>query len=279
MQIVDEPQLIESRFSTPEVDCPSEESVIRLALDGKPGIRRVSVDLEKREVSILHAPESGGAAVLAGKIPFKATHISSRPFTDDGAPPPAHAHEEGERRVLFLLLALNFSMFVIELIAGSLAQSSGLIADGLDMLADSFVYGLSLASVRLGVAGRVQATRLSAVLQGLLGVLALAQGAWRFAYGSAPEAAWMTGISILALAVNVGCLALISRFRKGRMHMQASWIFSSNDVIANISVIAAGALVAWTGSRYPDLIAGAAICVLVLRGALQIGRLTTEPEV
>lgn len=248
--------------------------MIRLALDGKPGIRKVLVDLEKREVSIVHVPESG-VEDLAGKIPFKATHISSRPFGGEAA---AATSEKGERRVLCVLLALNFSMFVVEIVSGSLAQSSGLIADGLDMLADSLVYGLSLASIRLGAAGRVRATRLSAALQGMLGVLALGQGAWRFVYGSEPEPAWMTGISLLALVVNVGCLALISRFRKGRMHMQASWIFSSNDVVANIAVIAAGALVAWTGSRYPDLIAGAGICILVLRGALQISRLTEKPE-
>lgn len=272
--------LTESRYSTPDADCPSEESMIRLALEGKPGIRKVTVDLEKREVAVVHGDEAGSPEALATKIPLKAVLLSSRPVTADAdfaaLSPDA---EEGERRVLLWLLALNFTMFVVELVVGSLAESSGLIADGLDMLADSLVYGLSLASIRLGAAGRLRATRLSAALQGVLGLLALAQGGWRFAYGSEPEPAWMTGISILALGVNVSCLFLISRFRKGRMHMQASWIFSSNDVIANLAVIAAGALVALTGSRYPDLIAGAGICVLVLRGAYQIGRLTAAPEV
>lgn len=271
--------LTESRYSTPEADCPSEESVIRLALEGKPGIRKVTVDLEKGEVSVVHSEEAGSPQTIAARIPFKAIHLSSRSVMSEAADIAPGAAVEGERRVLFWLLGLNLSMFVVELVVGTLAESSGLIADGLDMLADSLVYGLSLASIKLGSAGRLRATRLSAALQGMLGVLALAQGGWRFAYGSEPEAAWMMGISLLALAVNVACLALISRFRKGRMHMQASWIFSSNDVIANLAVIAAGALVAWTGSRYPDLIAGAGICVLVLRGSFQIGRLASEPEV
>jgi Co/Zn/Cd efflux system component len=55
--------------------------------------------------------------------------------------------------------------------------------------------------------------------------------------------------------------------------MKASWIFSTNDVLANLGVIAAGALVAWTGSRYPDLVIGSLIALLVLNGARRILRL------
>jgi Co/Zn/Cd efflux system component len=52
--------------------------------------------------------------------------------------------------------------------------------------------------------------------------------------------------------------------------MQASWIFSANDVIANVGVIAAGVIVAFTGSRYPDLIIGFIIAMVVLNGARRI---------
>jgi Co/Zn/Cd efflux system component len=38
------------------------------------------------------------------------------------------------------LLAINAVMFVVELVAGWLAQSTGLIADSLDMFADAMVY-------------------------------------------------------------------------------------------------------------------------------------------
>jgi len=55
--------------------------------------------------------------------------------------------------------------------------------------------------------------------------------------------------------------------------MRASWIFSTNDVIANAGVILAGFLVAWTGSRLPDLIVGCMIAVVVFSGALRILRL------
>ena len=83
----------------------------------------------------------------------------------------------------------------------------------------------------------------------------------------------MMGVALLALAANVTCLLLIARHRHGGVHMKASWIFSANDVIANAGVIAAGALVAWSGSRLPDLIVGTAVALVVLAGALRILRL------
>ena len=80
-------------------------------------------------------------------------------------------------------------------------------------------------------------------------------------------------VSILALVANVACLALIHTHKDGEVHMKASWIFSANDVIANLGVILAGALVAMTGSRYPDLMIGCLIAIIVLNGARRILRL------
>jgi Co/Zn/Cd efflux system component len=83
----------------------------------------------------------------------------------------------------------------------------------------------------------------------------------------------MLGIALLALAANLACLALLTRHREGGVHMKASWIFSTNDVLANLGVIIAGVLVAWTGSNYPDLMIGALIALLVANGARRILRL------
>ena len=83
----------------------------------------------------------------------------------------------------------------------------------------------------------------------------------------------MIGISALALAANVTCLLLLARHRHGGAHMKASWIFSTNDVLANLGIMAAGALVAWTGSRLPDLVIGTLVAALVLLGAVRILRL------
>ncbi len=119
-------------------------------------------------------------------------------------------------------------------------------------------------------AGNCRRRTFRAGLQLLLGLGAFAEVVRRLLGGSEPEAPLMMSIALLAFAANVACLALLSRHRRGGVHMRASWIFPTNDVLANLGVIVAGALVAWTGSNYPDLVIGTIISLLVLNGARRI---------
>ncbi len=265
------PGSIKSVFAVPKMDCPSEERMIRMALDGEVGISDLRFDLQARTVTVVHAGDP--APLLAKLQPLGLGVRLSGTGKADPADVPVPADDATEARTLQVLLAVNAAMFVVELVAGWLAQSSGLIADSLDMLADAMVYGLSLYAVGKAAATKVRAAHVSGVFQGLLAIGVLADVARRLVAGSAPEAPAMIGISILALAANVSCLVLISRHRHGGAHMKASWIFSTNDVLANIGVIVAGALVAWTGSRIPDLVTGTAVGLLVLAGAVRILRL------
>lgn len=182
------------------------------------------------------------------------------------------ARNWAETRVLVVLLAINGAIFVIELAVGWLAQSTALIADALDMLADAMVYGVGLYAVGRAASVKAHAAGLSGALQILLGLLVLADILRRSIYGSEPVSTLMMAMGLAALAANVVCLALIARHRRGEVHMRASWIFSRNDVIANLGVILAGALVAWTGSRLPDLAIGVTVAAVVLWGGVQIIR-------
>lgn len=177
-----------------------------------------------------------------------------------------------QSRVLFILLAINGGMFLLELVIGWLAQSTALIADAMDMLADALVYSVSLYAVGKAMTVKAHAARISGWLQITLGLLVLLDIVRRFIFGSEPVSALMMGMGVIALIANVACLFLIARHREGEVHMRASWIFSKNDVIANLGVILAGALVAWTGSRYPDLVIGTLVALVVLRGGWQILR-------
>lgn len=177
-----------------------------------------------------------------------------------------------QRRVLITVLLINAVMFVIELGAGWLAQSTALLADALDMLADASVYALSLYAVGRSATIKTKAARLSGILQILLGLLVLADILRRYFLGSEPVSSLIIGIGALALAANVTCLMLIAQHRKGEIHMRASWIFSRNDVVANLGVIAAGLLVALSGSPLPDLIIGSLVAGLVIKGGLSILR-------
>ncbi|WP_226667527.1 cation transporter [Microbulbifer aggregans] len=175
-----------------------------------------------------------------------------------------------ERKTLAILLAINASMFVAELILGWIAQSTGLIADSLDMLADAAVYGLSLYAVGKGGLKQAKAARISGYLQILLGAGVLFEVLRRLLFGSEPESTLIVIVGGIALLANIICLALISKHKKGGVHMQASWIFSTNDVIANLGVILSGILVSLIGNRYPDLIIGTLISIIVVRGGLKI---------
>ena len=150
---------------------------------------------------------------------------------------------------------------------------SGLLTDSLDMLADAGVYGLSLYVVGRTPAHKLRATWVSGFLQAALAVGALVEVGRRAIWGSEPQPEGMMALALVALVVNAACLALVYRHRNGEVHMKASYIFSANDVLANLGVVVAGALVAVTGSHVPDLIVGLGIGGLVLSGAFRILRL------
>jgi len=182
----------------------------------------------------------------------------------------AEQAEKLERTTLAYLLSINGVMFVVEAALGFYAQSTGLIADSLDMLADATVYGISLYVVGKGISQQAKAASVSGVLQIILGLGVLFEVVRRSLYGSEPQSMLIMAVGLLALIANVACLMLISKHRDGGVHMRASWIFSTNDVIANVGVICSGALVWLLGSRYPDLVIGAIISAVVVRGGIKI---------
>lgn len=177
-----------------------------------------------------------------------------------------------ERKTLRIVLLVNLAMFLVELGSGILAHSTALIADSLDMLADALVYGLSLYAAGRSPRHKTRAAVLSGLFQMTLAVLILGDVIRRFTAGSAPEADWMMAIAFLGLVANGYCLYLIAKHRQGEVHMRASWIFTQNDVIANVSVMIAGGLVALFQSPYPDLMVGFGIASLVLWGGIRIVR-------
>lgn len=180
------------------------------------------------------------------------------------------AKNAAERKTLKILLIINGAMFLVGCIAGILAHSTALIADSLDMLADASVYMLSLYAVGKPSHTKNRAAMLSGILQITLAAMILIDVIQKFIWGSAPESLWMMGIAFLALMANSYGLYLLSKHRQGEVHMRASWIFTQNDVIANISVIFAGLLVSLLSSRIPDLVAGLGISIVVIWGGIRI---------
>jgi Co/Zn/Cd efflux system component len=261
-----------SRFVIADMDCPSEEQMIRTALSDAERIVRLDFDIPRRGLTVWHAGDAAPILARLEGLNLGAVLVA----TEDAPHDEAGAGTEADHsRVLRWVLGINATMFAVELVAGWLAESTGLLADSLDMLADAGVYGIALWAVGRAQSFQLTAARVSGWLQLALAIGVLAEVARRAVMGSAPEPPMIMGTAAVALAANVACMWALSRHRSAGAHMQASWIFTTNDVIANIGVILAGALVSWTSSAIPDLVIGALIGLIVLRGAmriLQLGR-------
>ncbi len=175
-----------------------------------------------------------------------------------------------ERRTLCVLLVINGTMFVFEAIVGCTAESTGLLADSLDMLADAIVYGAALYASGRSVQLQRRAAFASGIVQIVLGVGVLIEVLRRFLYGSEPVSTLMMIMGCVALLANVSCLLLLAKHRKGGVHMQASWIFSTNDVLANLGVILSGLAVLLLNNRLPDLFIGGIISTIVVYGGYRI---------
>jgi Co/Zn/Cd efflux system component len=264
-------QLYKSTYEIPKMDCPSEENIIRMKLSDIQGIKHLDFDLRTRVLNVTHANSS--EAILSALIPlgFGARLSKSEVVNEVNLKEESH---ENEAQVLKLLLIINAAMFFIEIIVGMYAQSMGVISDSLDMLADAAVYFISLIAVGKSTQAKHRAAKISGYFQIFLASFVIIEAIRRFYTGSEPEGQMMILVSILALIANLVCLLLLSKHRDGEVHMKASWIFSSNDVVANVGVIVAGILVTFLGSNLPDLIIGIIVGLVVLRGAFTILKLS-----
>jgi Co/Zn/Cd efflux system component len=271
--VPDEALPTRSVFAVPGMDCPTEEQLVRMALSGIEDVRSLDFDLDVRQLEAIHMGPP--VTILSALEPLAmGAHLLSSEAVDPHTEAVSREPESGvaQRRALWFVLAINAVMFVIELVAGLVAQSTGLVADSLDMLADASIYAIALLAAG-NVASQRRAARLSGWVQLALAGLVLVEVLRRAASGSEPVEALMVGVGLLALAANLTCVAILSRHRRGGAHMRASWIFTTNDALANLGVIVAGLLVAVTGSALPDLVIGTAIAVLVASGAWRILRM------
>ncbi|TQV77329.1 cation transporter [Aliikangiella marina] len=265
-----------SLFKVPKMDCPSEERIIRLALDSVEPEVGLSFDIPSRELRVFHDVNLDEIEQKLTALGFGATLQSTKescPKEIESARDLERINQSKESATLKWLLVINAFMFFTELSVGWIAQSTGLIADSLDMFADAAVYGLALYAVGHSIKMKLKAAQLSGWLQVILALGALSEVVRRFTYGSEPISELMMAFGLVALLANSACLMLIHKQKDSGVHMKASWIFSANDVIANLGVILAGMLVMLTGSRFPDLVIGLIIGIVVLYGAGRILRL------
>ena len=175
-----------------------------------------------------------------------------------------------ERRILTIALALNATMAVVGGIAGWIGQSTGLLADALDMLSDATAYAIGLVAIGRTASFKANAATLSGIALLLLGLGVLFEVGRRVVYGAEPASGWMIGTAAVSLIVNMSVLRMLAPLKSGEVHLRATWIFTRADIVANVGVVAAGVLVFWLRSPIPDYVIGTLIGLYVVKEAGEI---------
>ena len=254
-------------FHIKEMDCPSEENLIRLKLDGLSTVQHLDFDIPNRRLTVFHHDGPNEIEQLLNELKLDSEKIS----TETAEAPLSSDSNKKQQQVLIAVLVINAVFFVVEITTGLLSRSMGLVADSLDMLADAFVYAISLFAVGKTVKTKKNVARLAGYFQIILAALGFVEVVRRFLSAETiPDPATMIVISVLALIANGICLYLLQRSKDKEAHMQASMIFTSNDIIINSGVIVGGILVWTLQSGIPDLIVGSIVFFIVMRGAFRI---------
>ncbi len=258
-------------FEITKMDCPSEENLIRMKLDGISNIANLEFNIANRKLIVFHSGEINQIeqSILELNLGGKKISTTQTNHVD-------FKENANQKKLLWSVLAINFAFFIIEMTTGIISKSIGLVADSLDMLADSFVYGISLFAVGGTLTKKKRIAKLAGYFQIALAIIGFLEVIRRF-FGDdkLPNFSTMIVVSVFALVANGICLFILQKSKsKDEVHMQASMIFTSNDVIINLGVITAGLLVNWLNSSKPDLIIGTIVFGLVIQGAVRILKLS-----
>jgi cation diffusion facilitator family transporter len=180
------------------------------------------------------------------------------------------------KRRLWIVIALNATMFFVEMGAGALAGSQALQADALDFLGDALTYGMSLAVIGAAVRVRAWAAFAKGVSLTLMGLWVFGATAYHVLILGVPKAEIMGVVGFLALAANVTSVLLLARYKEGDANVRSVWLCSRNDAIGNVAVMIAALGVWGTATKWPDLIVAAVMAglflwssVLILRQSMQ----------
>jgi Co/Zn/Cd efflux system component len=197
-------------------------------------------------------------------------------MTECCCPPPLkldpHRGNTAYRRVLWSVLAINATMFLVEIGAGVAAGSASLQADALDFLGDAGNYAISLFVVGMALRYRAMAALAKGGTMGLFGLWVVGTVIWHALHGTVPSAFTMGAVGFAALAANAVSFGLLWAHRGGDANMRSAWICTRNDVLGNLAVLAAAAGVFGTGKGWPDIIVASIMAALALQGAAVVVR-------
>jgi Co/Zn/Cd efflux system component len=180
------------------------------------------------------------------------------------------------RKVLWICLVANAVMFIAQMIASYAAHSVSLLANSADFFSDAANYGISLYVLNLSLRQKAKASLFKGVSLGFVGLLVAFETLHHALQPELPQPLIMAAISVVALAVNVGCAVLLYKYRGGDSNRESVWICSRNDAIGNIAVMIAAAGVFASSTIWPDIIVAVILGWLAISGAVRIMNLAKK---
>lgn len=177
---------------------------------------------------------------------------------------------ERQRGTLRAVLGVNAVMFLVIAGAALYGRSTALLADSIDNLGDALTYGLSLYAVSKGACAKARVALFKGGLILLAAIVVSGQVAYRLFVPSTPIFEVMGVFSLLGLAANSICLALLWRHRQEDVNMSSVWECSRNDIASNLSVLVAAGGVWLLGSAWPDIAVAFGLVCLLMRSAIRV---------
>lgn len=261
------------RYRVTGMDCSSCASKIEGAARKITGVRDVRVSIASQEMSLRLHDSAGSLPEIERTVKGLGYQLARIDADDDDDKIPDLSHvTPAYKRALWIVVLLNASYGMVEIVGGFIAGSQALKADALDFLGDGLISFLGLIAVGWGLAARAKAALLQGVFLGLLGLGVLIVAAYRVLVVQQPEVELMGILGLIALGVNVAAAVVLIPHRHGDANVRAVWLFSRNDAIGNIAVVIAALAVAATQTPWPDLVVAVIIAGLFLQSSFSIIR-------
>tara|TARA_R110002124_G_scaffold266813_1_gene433778 strand:+ start:146 stop:757 length:612 start_codon:yes stop_codon:yes gene_type:complete len=176
------------------------------------------------------------------------------------------------KNILWTVASINFTMFLVESVAGFLADSTALKADALDFFGDAATYAATLLVIGKPLKTRSLIALFKGLSLGAMAIFVLGFTLYRMFITGDPEPFTMGAIGLMALVANTASVLLLMKYRDGDSNVRSVWLCSRNDAIGNVAVILAGAGVFASGTVWPDIIVAFVIAGLFMHSSIQITR-------
>lgn len=177
----------------------------------------------------------------------------------------------GLKNTIRVVAYLNLAYFFVEFAVAQAIGSVSLFADSVDFLEDAFVNFLILFALGWSLRRRA---RVGTVLAGTLlvpGLFTLWTAWHKFQTNVPPEPLSLTAVGAGAFIVNFVCAYRLTRYRKHAGSMaRAAFLSARNDVFANVAIVTAGFVTAFTHSIWPDLAVGIGIALINIGAAKEV---------